>query len=136
VKVNTPKKTSTGFTFHLPPPPTALLRWWKRTKQTVHNKPAPNTPNKPPSIYIQNVITIPLLLQLLDQVAPRAYETKVLAQNQVKVQPKTSDAYRTIVKALADKHTEFHTYKPKEERNYRVVLKHMHYSVDPADIKE
>jgi hypothetical protein len=38
-------------------------------------------------------------------------------------------------KALAEKQTEFHTYKPKEERSYRVVLKNMHYSIAPVDIK-
>jgi hypothetical protein len=88
VKVNTPKKTNTGFTLYPPPPPppTAILRWWKRTEQIVHNKPALNTPKSPP-IYIQDVITIPPLLQLLEQVAPRAHETKALAQNQVKFQP-------------------------------------------------
>jgi hypothetical protein len=42
------------------------------------------------------------------------YEIKALAENQVKAQPKTSDSYRTITKALADKRTEFHTYKLKE----------------------
>jgi hypothetical protein len=71
-----------------------------------------------------------------EQVAPRFYETKALAQNQVKDQPKTSDAYRAIVKALADKRTEFHTYKPKEERNCRVVLKHMHSPSIPPTLKQ
>jgi hypothetical protein len=99
----------------------------RRPQQT-----GPKHPPKPPPIYIQDVITIPPLLQLLEQVAPRDYETKALAHNQVKVQPKTSATYRAIVKALADKHTEFHTYKPKEERNYRVVLKDMHYFVETA----
>jgi hypothetical protein len=39
------------------------------------------------------------------------------------------------MKALAEKHTESHTYKPKEEGSYRVVLKNMHYYIAPADIK-
>jgi hypothetical protein len=38
----------------------------------------------------------------------------------VKVQPKTSESYRTSIKALAEKHMEFHTYKLKEERSYRI----------------
>jgi HD superfamily phosphohydrolase len=46
-----------------------------------------------------------------------------LAQNQIKVQPKTSESYKTIIKALAEKRKEFHMYKIKEERSYRVVLK-------------
>jgi hypothetical protein len=35
--------------------------------------------------HIQNVTTIPPLLQLIDKVAPRKYETKALANNKVKV---------------------------------------------------
>jgi hypothetical protein len=49
----------------------------------------PEHPPKPLPIYIQNVTIIPPLLQLLEQVAPRNYETKALANNQVKVQPHT-----------------------------------------------
>jgi hypothetical protein len=67
--------------------------------------------------------SIPPLFQLLDQIVPKLYEIKALAQNQVKVQSKSSDSYRIITKALIDRNTPFHTYKPKEERTYRVVLK-------------
>jgi hypothetical protein len=94
----------------------------------------PEHPPKPPPIYIE-VTTIPPHLQLLEQVAPRKYETKALADNKVEIQPTTSDTYRAIIKALAEKCTEFHTYKPKEDRSYKVVLKNMHYSISPADIK-
>jgi hypothetical protein len=48
---------------------------------------------------------------------------------------KNSESYRTIVKALSERRTEFYTYKPKEERTYRVVLKDMHYSINPEYIK-
>jgi hypothetical protein len=51
------------------------------------------------------------------------------------VQPTTADSYRSVTDTLTDKHAEFHTFKPKEERNYTVVLKHMHYSMNPDDIK-
>jgi hypothetical protein len=51
------------------------------------------------------------------------------------VQPATITAYRTITKALAAKNTEFHTYKPKEDRSYRVVLKNMHFSIPTDNIK-
>jgi hypothetical protein len=62
-------------------------------------------------------------MQLLNQIAKHQYEIKALADNQVKVQPKTYKFNRTIIKALAEKRTEFHTYKLKEEGSYRVVLK-------------
>jgi hypothetical protein len=58
----------------------------------------------------------------------------VLAGNKVRTHPKTPDLYRAIIKVLTGK-TEFHTYKPKYERNYRVVLKNMHFSINPADIQ-
>jgi hypothetical protein len=81
-------------------------------------------PPKPPPIYIQDVTTIPPLLQL-----HHASTTKALANNKVKVEPTTSDSYTAIIKTLAEKCTEFHTYKPKENCSY------MSYSINPADIK-
>lgn len=97
--------------------------------------PGKNSQPKPPPIYITNVTTVPPLLKLLDQITPQLYDLKALANNQVRVQPHTPDSYRLITKALLDRHTQFHTYKPKEDRPYRVVLRNMHYSIDPAEIK-
>jgi hypothetical protein len=71
------------------------------------------------------------LIQLLEQMAIQKYEIKALTDNQVKIQPKTSESYRAIIKVLAEKRKEFHMYKFKEERSYRVVLKNMHYSINP-----
>jgi hypothetical protein len=44
----------------------------------------PEHPPKPPPTYIQDITYIPPLLQLLEQVATRKYETKALADNKVK----------------------------------------------------
>jgi hypothetical protein len=89
-----------------------------------------NTP-KPPPIYITDVKNISPLIQLLEQIAKQQYEIKALTINQVKVQSKTSESYRIIIKALAEKRMKFHTYKLKEERSYREVLKNLHYSHQP-----
>jgi hypothetical protein len=51
------------------------------------------------------------------------------------VQPTTADSYRSITHTLTAKSAEFHSFKPKEERNYKEVLKHMHYSINHNDIK-
>jgi hypothetical protein len=46
-----------------------------------------------------------------EQIAKQQYEIKALADSQVKVQPKTSESYRTIIEALADKHADYtHTH--------------------------
>ena len=39
------------------------------------------------------------------------------------------------MKALTEKKTSFHTYQPKQERAYRVVLLHIHYTTDIEEIK-
>jgi hypothetical protein len=56
-----------------------------------------------------------------------------LQHNNMKQKP--SPTTRLRFKALAEKQMEFHTYKPKEERSCRVVLKNMHDSIAPANIK-
>jgi hypothetical protein len=55
---------------------------------------------------------------------------KILYNDQVRIQTTEGSVYPTIVKALMEKNTEFHTYKPKEERSFRVVLKNTHPSTD------
>ena len=99
-----------------------------------HTEMIEKTP-KPPPIFVYGVQNISPLIQLLDQVAKLQYEIKALNSNQVRVQPKSSEHYRIIIKALSEKHTEFHTYKLKEERGYKVVLRNMHHSISTVDIK-
>jgi hypothetical protein len=72
---------------------------------------------KPLPIYITDFKNISPLIQLLELVAKQQYEIKTLVDNQVNIRPKTSESYRTIIKALAKEHMEFHTYKLKDERS-------------------
>jgi len=63
-----------------------------------------------------------------------------LYNDQVRLQPTESSVYTTIVKALMGGggrggNTEFHTYKPEQERSFRVVLMNFHPSSDLSDIK-
>jgi hypothetical protein len=66
----------------------------------------------------------------------RTYDIEALADTQAEVQPKTVECYGTIVTAVAERHTELHTYKRKEVRSYRVVSQicNMQYSIDPDDM--
>lgn len=90
---------------------------------------------KSPPIFIQGVQNIVPLTKLLNEIAKSNYDIKVLNFNQVKIQPKTTECYTTITKALIEKKTEFFTYQLKTERNFRVVLKGMHYSTDISELK-
>jgi hypothetical protein len=91
---------------------------------------------KPPPIFVQGVKNIYPLTDLLNAKAKDNYEIKVLNPDQVKIQPLTSVSYMVIIKALEEKKTEFHTYKQKNQRAFRTVLKNMHYSTNIYDLKQ
>lgn len=96
-------------------------------KQVVH---------KPPPIFVDKVSNIQPLLILLNKNVPESFEIKVLNLDRIKIQPKLPEVYSKIVKILEEKNTEFYTYKPKEERNFKVFLRNMHYSVNTEEIEE
>ncbi|KMQ90007.1 nucleic-acid-binding protein from transposon x-element [Lasius niger] len=91
---------------------------------------------KPPPIFIDKVSNMQPLIKLFNYHANGNYEAKVLRNEQVKILLKTFEVYTTIVKQLELKNTEFYTYKPKQERNFKVVLKNMHPSTDTNEIKK
>jgi hypothetical protein len=90
---------------------------------------------KPPPIFVDGVSNIQPLTKMLNETVSEEFELKVLRGEQVKIQPKTSQAYTTIVKELELRHTEFHTYKPKQDRSFRVVLRNMHPSTDVHELQ-
>jgi hypothetical protein len=67
---------------------------------------------KPSPIFISGVTNIKPLSELLNSIAKDNYLVKTLYNDQVRVQPTESSVYTTIIKALIDKNTEFHTYNP------------------------
>ena len=48
----------------------------------------------------------------------------------------TPVTYRNIVTHCKEKNMYYHTYQLKEERAFRVVLKHLHHSSNLDDIKQ
>jgi hypothetical protein len=74
-------------------------------------------------------------VELLNAIAQHKYKLKTLYNSQVKVQPLESSAYTTIIKAITEKQTEFHTYKPRNERGFRVALKNIHPTTELNEIK-
>jgi hypothetical protein len=94
-----------------------------------HTSTQQTTPRTPP-IFVAGVQNIQPLKELLVKIIRKDFEFKVLQDNQVKIQPKSSDKYTTVIKALAKNRTEFHTHQPKADRNFRTVLRGLHYSPD------
>lgn len=92
-------------------------------------------PVKPPPLYVDRVSNIQPLLKMLDEVAADNYEVKVLRNDQVRIQPVSTETCKKIVKNLQEKDTEFYTYRPKQDRWFKVVLKNLHPSTDAEEIK-
>jgi hypothetical protein len=95
-----------------------------------------NTAPKPPPIFISGLANIKPLIELLNALVPNKYLVKTLPNDQVEIQPTENPIYTAIIKALMDKNTEFHTYKSRQDRSFRVVLKNIHPSTDVNDIKQ
>ncbi|KAH9644980.1 hypothetical protein HF086_003310 [Spodoptera exigua] len=91
---------------------------------------------KPPPFFVDKVSNIQPLSKMLEDVAHEDYEIKILQGERVKIQAKSPESYSTIYKELKSRNTEFFTYQPKGEKNFRVVLKHMHPSTDTEEIKQ
>jgi len=62
---------------------------------------------------------------LLNQIANDKFDLKNINPGNFKIQIKSSIAYTNIVKEIKSRNIEFHIYKPKQEKNLKVVLKHM-----------
>lgn len=105
-----------------------------------NNKPKTIDVNKkqvtrPPPLFIDKVSNIQPLTKMLESVASGDYELKILQGERVKIQATSSESYSTIYKELKSRNTEFFTYQAKQERSFRVVLKHMHPTTDIEELK-
>jgi hypothetical protein len=76
------------------------------------------------------------MLKSLTEVAEdEQFLTKTLGNNVVKLVCLTTDTYRAITKHCRDRNIYYHTYQLEEERAFRVVIKHLHYSNNIEDTK-
>jgi len=111
-------------------PNTAKLVWDLAQIVQDPDKSISKTDNKVskslPIFGIANVIS----LILLNKIAKNEYDIKVLSNTQVKIQLKASTKYISIVKALQATNTDFHNYKMKDKRRFKVVLKNIHSSIN------
>ena len=87
------------------------------TEEAAEEASAKHYDNKPPPIFKSGVANIKSLIDLLNVIAPDKYFVKTLSTEQDRVQPTESSVYTFIIRALIKKNTEFHTYKPRQDRS-------------------
>ena len=99
-------------------------------------KPHPPQSSKPTPIFLHGVINYTEMIQSLTEVAEdEQILTKSLTNNVIKLAFSTPETYRAIIKHCKEQNIYYHTYQLKEDRAFRVVNKHLHYTTDLDDIK-
>lgn len=88
-----------------------------------------------PPIFVSGVETIQPLTELLKQLADGKYDLKIIGSSQVKIQLKDADTYPAVVKALAERKTEFHSFQAKMDKTYKAVIRNLHPSINTDDLK-
>lgn len=105
----------------------------EKTERT--GKKSEATP-KPPAIYIPDVNDINIMIKKINKVIPCSeYNYKSLREGQVRLMVKSVESYRKVINFLETSKINFHTYQLKQERAYRIVIKGLHHSTPPVDIK-
>jgi hypothetical protein len=63
------------------------------------------------------------------------YYCKAFPDKAIKINVHTSDSYRRLIKQFQADNIIHHTYQPRGERAYRVVLRNLYHSIHPDVIK-
>lgn len=94
-----------------------------------------NKISKPPPIYIYGVTNYPeMVAQLRNCLEDEQYTTTSLANNTIKINCNIAENYRKLIRYLKEQNIIYHSYQLKEDRAYRVVIKHLHNSIPTAEI--
>ena len=64
------------------------------------------------------------------------YHCKDFSDDTIKINVYTPDSYRRLITQFRADNIGHHTYQPRGERAYRVVLRHLHQSIHPDVIKD
>lgn len=106
------------------------------TSNTAPTQSARKADPPPPPVFIHGVVNYQAMISNVATVlAADNYICRSLANNVVKINPKSIDSYRELVKHLRKENIVFHTYQAKQDKAYRVVIRHIHHSVPTTDIK-
>lgn len=59
-----------------------------------------------------------------------------MANNTIKINANSPGAYRKLVEFMKENIIVHHTYQPKQERAYRIIIKYLHHFVDLRILKK
>jgi uncharacterized protein (DUF1697 family) len=100
------------------------------TIQATENK----IPQSPP-IFVYEVTNYQEMVHNLHSIV-EIHTTKTLADKTITTNSHIVDTYRKLVRYMREKNIIHHTCQPKENRAFRVVIKHLHYSANLKEIEQ
>lgn len=93
--------------------------------------------SKPPPIFIHGVTNYYEMNKILSSaIANEQYYSKTLSNNIVKINVNVPETYRSLVRFLKEQDIIYHTYQVKQDRAYRIVIRHLHSTVPTDEIKQ
>lgn len=91
---------------------------------------------KPPPIFVKGINNYIAFKKALEKELKENEFTCKSRLNDIVLHPETPDGYRLAVHYLRSMKAEFHTYQLREDRAFRVVIRHLHHTTPPADIQD
>ena len=93
--------------------------------------------HKPPPIYVYGVTNYQAMVSYITTtLEEEQYYCKAFSDDTIKINVYTPDSYRRLITQFRADNITHHTYQPRGERAYRVVLRHLHHSIHPDIIKD
>lgn len=97
----------------------------------------PKRENKPPPLLLYGVEDVNKLVSTIESVLKKTdYAIKIVSKNQLRVTCNSIDAYKTLMVLVREQNMIGHTFTPKAERCYRIVIKNLHHTTPIEAIKE
>ncbi|KAE9529197.1 hypothetical protein AGLY_011993 [Aphis glycines] len=105
-----------------------------KTNLNLNDEDAPSKTNLPPPIIVRGVLDfIGFRDELVRLIGSDNFFFKS-STNDLKIQTTKPEYYRVIIHFLKENEAQYHTYQPREEKSYRIVIRNLHPSTPTVDI--
>lgn len=92
---------------------------------------------KPPPIILYGIEDLSKLTELLNKTLPSdSYSYKIINRNQLRVMTQTTEIYKELIELIRSNGLIGHTFTPKQNKSYRIVIKHLHHTTPKSAIIE
>lgn len=90
----------------------------------------------PPPIFIRVVNDFNSFCSEIKEVTKGEQFSCKSTTNGLKLSTSSADSYRSVIKFLLSNKADFHTYQLKKDRPFRVVIRNLHHTTSPEEIKK